>query len=188
MRKTLFRAAIVACAAVSAAVAIQLPSATAAPPESTGAGLASFEGKTVDLRQGWGDAQSCVVQADARTECFRTDQEANAAVGYDRTKDPAVLSGVEPLAAFDCADGWLCLYEDINGEGRRLIFNDEFWHNLDDWGFARKTSSWRNRQSSVFCADKGQLGDGAGGVLTLESCARASQMGSWNDRAIHVHG
>ncbi|RZS31235.1 peptidase inhibitor family I36 [Herbihabitans rhizosphaerae] len=183
--KTWFQASI-ATTALLAGFALGTPSATAATPTgSTEPGAtASFEGKRLDLkRQGWGQAQSCVVFSRARTDCFRSNEEANRAIGYDRTKE--VRQGLTTTADFDCARDWLCLFEHAEGRGRRLIFNEDVWHNLADWDFANKTSSWRNR---MFGWDDGILGDGKGHVLILESGARAAYMGGWNDAAVHVHG
>jgi hypothetical protein len=44
---------------------------------------------------------------------------------------------------------------------------------------------WRNNQG---CGDSAILGDGAGHLLTLGACSYSSQMGSWNDSAVDVHG
>jgi Peptidase inhibitor family I36 len=109
--------------------------------------LATYRGKAIDLKKGWGNAKACNVISRSEVRCYDTYQEADAAVGDDpSTAEAGVLS--TPA----CASGWLCLYEHINGGGRRLIFNDDYWHGLRDYGFENKTSSYRNRQG---CSDWG---------------------------------
>lgn len=179
-----------ACLAVTGLFASGMPASAEAsmagvPLRSQGV----IEGKVLDLRQGWGEAQSCIVHADKRAECYETAAEADAALGYDPALDTFSTAG-----DMDCANGWICLWQFSNGDGRRLIFNDEYWHTLADWGFARTTSSWRNNQGGGpfnNCTgndDPGALGDGAGGVLSLGDCTMARNMGVWDNRAVHVHG
>lgn len=127
--------------------------------------------------------QSCVVYAPRNYECFSSNAEANdAADRYSGHKTPQTYQN----GAFDCAWGWLCLYGSPGGNGRRLIFSDERWHKLDDYGFGGKVKSWRNNQ---LCPDDGLLGDGAGGTLLVEGCGRAAAMDPyWSNAAIYVHG
>lgn len=185
MRKMLLRAAIVASAAIAVAIAVQ--PAVSAEPDPAGVGLAAFEGTTLDLRKGWGDAQSCVVFSATHIECFRTDAEANKRVGG--TAKAGNTSGkFEPLAN-DCPNFWECIWEHINFEGRRLIFNEEQWHNLYDWGFAHMTSSWANRMACTLpWDDAGAIKDDWGNQLQLGDCTSASQMGGWNDQAVGIIG
>ncbi|WP_226361022.1 peptidase inhibitor family I36 protein [Pseudonocardia sp. ICBG1142] len=130
-----------------------------------------------------GSGQSCVVYAPKQYECFSNNAEANAAAdAHSGNRTPQEYQG----GAFDCAWGWLCLYGSTGGNGRRLIFSDEHWHRLDDYGFGGKVKSWRNNQ---LCPDDGMLGDGVGGVLVLEGCGRTAAMDPyWSNAAIHVHG
>jgi hypothetical protein len=186
MRKMLLRAAIVAGAAIMAGIALQ-PSASA-EPEPSGVGLATFEGKTIDLRNGWGDAQVCVVFSTTNTECFSTAAEADKKVGYSPATDTAPgAAGIQ--ASGDCPWGWECIWADINFTGRRLQFSEEMWHNLYDWGFAHQTSSWYNRMAcGLPWDDAGAIMNDAGNQLQLGDCSLASQMGGWNDQAVGITG
>src|SRR6266540_4029584 len=125
------------------ALAVITGNAQAKPPaEPSGGRAASFHGGSIDLTNGWGEAQSCVVFGPSDTRCYATHAEADTVLGYSRATDPlandAARQGLDPAAIPACASGWLCLFEHTNGGGRRLIFNDEYFHWLDDWGFSRK--------------------------------------------------
>lgn len=47
-------------------------------------------------------------------------------LGYDRVSDQAARTA----QAASCPSGWLCLYDGLDGTGRRLQFRDEYWNNL----------------------------------------------------------
>ncbi|RKR88431.1 peptidase inhibitor family I36 [Micromonospora pisi] len=163
-----------------------------ATPEGPTRGVATFQGTVIDLKDGWWGAQSCVVWAGRRAECFATHEEADVLLGYSRQADALYQEGARSsggagsLAVPACASGWLCLYEHANGGGRRLIFSDEYWHYLSEWGFDRQTSSWRNNQGS---ADVGHLSlYNSGSVYNCGSRSYANSMGSANDQAYAVWG
>lgn len=134
---------------------------------------AKYGSTTIDLQHGWSTARSCVV-TQAQATCYASNAEADAAIGAAPTASLAIPA---------CASGWLCLYQDANGGGRRLIFQSEGWQSLVPYGFERQTSSWFNNQR---CSDAAILGDGRGGVLNLGDCAYGASMGSWDNRAVDV--
>lgn len=162
----------------------------AAPAVADGAGVATFHGRSVDLSNGWGKARSCVVFSAADTRCYASNAEADEAVGYTRASDPLVArtaaadGDVAAAAIPACASGWLCLYEHVNGGGRRLIFQSGYWQALSKWGFEYQTSSWRNNQ---YWGDWGYLRTSRG-TLNLSPGTYASQMGWYNDTATMVQG
>jgi hypothetical protein len=122
--------------------------ASAAPADTRrGAGPqnARFDGRSIDLSKGWGNAQSCVVLT-PEVRCFTTHAEADAFLGYDRASDQVART----VQAASCPSGWLCLYNGLDGTGRRLLFRDEYWNNLWEYDFARKASSVWNDQG---CSD-----------------------------------
>ena len=202
IRKSLL--AIVAVATIAGSLGLS-PAAQAAPTSdnrapvapvaqtSDNAGVASFKGKQIDLADGWQGAQTCAVFSRTETRCYATQAEADKAVGYSRATDALYQeqlrkagSDAKLLAVPACANGWLCLYEHINGGGRRLIFSDEYWMQLADYGFNQQTSSWRNNQGS---SDQGHLSlYNLSSVYNCSANAYASQMGSYNDQAYAVWG
>ena len=60
-----------AAALLLAMPAISVAATTTSPPQSPPS-VAVFEGDLIDLSQGWGEAQACLVAQNARViECFR---------------------------------------------------------------------------------------------------------------------
>ncbi|GAA4474266.1 peptidase inhibitor family I36 protein [Phytohabitans houttuyneae] len=185
------RTIVVAVAVVMSAVG--LPQAAAASPAGgSRPGMATFQGRVIDLSKGWQGAQSCLVYAALDTRCFATRAEAEVALGYTRERDPLYQStwgsagplGV--LAAPSCPGGWLCLYEHTNGEGRALQFRDEYWQYLSNWNFAGRTSSWRNAQAGGDTGYLAMYNRSTAYVCTAGSYANS--MGSLNDQAFMVNG
>ncbi|GAA2406642.1 hypothetical protein GCM10010420_38350 [Streptomyces glaucosporus] len=167
----------VGAVALAAGLLTGAPSAAVAEPAATGA-VALYEGQRINLlKDGWRGAHTCVVTTAQDVDCYGTRGEADAALGHDGS------AGTKALP--DCARGWLCIFEHANGGGRRLIFNDEQWHDLDQYGFANRASSWRNNQSR---GDSGGLQMGNGQQIWLGAPEYSANLGSYNDRARWVHG
>jgi hypothetical protein len=180
-----------AIATATLGVLVTTGAAQAQPSGGHGA-LASFQGKTIDLSEGWQGAHTCAVFTADDIRCYSTAAAGEKATGYKRATDTVKLKAAEVGAAAvpACARDWLCLYEKKGGEGRRLIFKNERWQNLDDYGFDNKTSSWRNRQGVV---DWGRLaknknGDTSGWNIKLSANGYASQLGSKDNQASSVKG
>ncbi len=148
--------------------------------------IASYKGKTLNLTEdGWGDAESCVVHSKSDVRCYETIAEANAAV---RGTAP---SGVE-AAAWSCDLTWVCLYEHANGGGRRLQFNDDWWHDLYLYGFDRHVSSWRNMQGFGEWAELRDTSDKDGGcicTIRIDPGGTSQNLsGNQNDVMNHIYG
>ncbi|MEE1942150.1 peptidase inhibitor family I36 protein [Streptomyces sp. TRM 70361] len=162
---------------------------TAAAKSAPAGAVARYEGRKINLAEGWQGAHTCVVHTRQDIRCHSDAAGADAALGYRRAADPLVRRAASPRAAAAvpaCAGGWLCLYEHANGQGRRLIFNDEYWHNLYDYGFQNKTSSWRNTQSR---GDSGGLRmSDTQQQIWLGAPGYVSYIGIYNDKAYMVHG
>ncbi|SCL26927.1 hypothetical protein GA0074694_4660 [Micromonospora inyonensis] len=86
----------------------------------------------------------------------------------------------------------MCIYEHQNFGGRKLSFNDEFWHDLATWAFVDMATSFTNNQGGGLfgCSgsDSGILGDGAGDNLTMTDCTASANLGTYNDRTEDIHG
>ncbi|WP_349877097.1 peptidase inhibitor family I36 protein [Micromonospora sp. HUAS YX12] len=86
----------------------------------------------------------------------------------------------------------MCIYEHQNFGGKKLQFSDEYWHDLDNWAFQDKTTSFVNNQGGdpwgCSGSDSGTLGDGAGNNFHMGDCTASSNIGSYNDRAEDIHG
>jgi hypothetical protein len=180
--RKLHRALIAVIAPLALAIAgAPAAEAAAAPAEP---GRAVFGTTELNLAEGWGAARSCVVYSRTNVRCYATNDQADAALGYQASADPMVNGLVAAVPA--CASGWLCLYELTNGGGRRLQFRDEFWNYLSDYAFERKTSSWRNNQGS---SDTGHLS--LYNRTTPYTCGAntyALTMGAYDNQAYAVWG
>lgn len=121
--------------------------------------------------------------------CYDTTEAADRATGYNRATDPLAARaderGARALPA--CANDWVCLYQFTEGGGKRLIFSDEYWHNLDNYGFDNRTSSWRNNQSRD-SASLARYTDGTGTQVSLSGKSYASSLGTFDNKASAVHG
>lgn len=60
----------------------------------------------------------------------------------------AVDESVGALGTANCSPYYTCIYEHASYEGRRLTWKDCAFHDLSDFDFNDKTSSWHNNQSS----------------------------------------
>lgn len=165
----------------------------AASPSGAGRpGMATFQGRVIDLSKGWQGAQTCLVYSARDTRCFATHAEADELLGYSREADPLYRAALRSagsvgvLAVPSCSSGWLCLYADPNGGGRRLQFRDEYWQYLSTWDFDRQTSSWRNNQGS---SDVGHLSMyNRSTVYNCGANSYANTLGIHNDQAYAVWG
>ncbi len=168
-----------AIAMVCAAPAV----AVAAPAAGSGS-VATLNGRSFDLSRGWGDAQACVVFSRTVVKCYESTAQADAALGYKPAADPLVNG--RRAAAPACSSGWLCLYENTNGGGRRLQFRDEYWNYLSAYSFDRQTSSWRNAQGG---GDNGHLSlYNSSSVYLCGAGSYASSMGVYDNQAYAVWG
>ena len=189
---------VVTLLALLLAVAMAAPAMAAGQERRTpgATGQARFEGRTIDLQRGWGDAQTCVVwNADGETDCYRSQSAADAAVRRHDRPEVSTASGTRSMAlagdprgagdpgavqlASTCSD-WLYLYEHSGFSGRVLQFRDRsVYQDLANWGFANETSSFRVGSCGVAFRDAGwSLYPGWSGPG-----ATASSMASgWNDR------
>ncbi|GGK22845.1 hypothetical protein GCM10010124_14250 [Pilimelia terevasa] len=138
-----------ALAAVLGTVGVASASSTAesAGPEP---GMATFEGKLIDLRKGWGEARVCDVYSARDVRCFRTAGQAADGRGAGLASD---LGGIE-----DCPDGWLCIWAGGNHNGNMAKTQDDKPVDLANIGMRYNVGSWANKQ-----------GDSGGLVLTGNS-------------------
>jgi hypothetical protein len=152
--------------------------------------LASFRGETIDMSRGWKGAQSCIVFTKTRASCYPTHRQANAALGYSPALDLEIQAAkaIGAAAIPDCAYGWVCLYQYKNGGGKRLIFSDGYWHDLYNYGFNDKTSSWRNNKYWGDNAYLSQHTGGGGATRWLDSDSYVSDLGWFDNRVSAVQG
>lgn len=181
---------LLATALAATGVLLAGPASAAVTADSAAGGaVATLGQQKINLEQdGWGAAQSCVVYSTSSVRCFKTHAEADKALGYSRATDPMMAgrSEAQIQATPACASGWLCLYQDINGGGRRPIFSDYYWQNLNEYGFSDQTSSWRNNQGSSQWGWLARDEGGNGGQISISPNTYSSNLGAYNDWASSV--
>jgi hypothetical protein len=93
---------------------------------------------------------------------------------------------VVEIASFsECPDGWVCIWEHSNYEGRMLQFQDRgYWQDLSAYNFNDKASSWRNRINQD--ARLSEHSGGGGALLCMQPNSSSSSMGGWNDIASSI--
>lgn len=167
MRKALF-IVIVAFAAFS------VVPATAA---NAGSGArASFEGHTIDLGRGWGEATACAAIGDTTT-CFRTEAAMRK-----------WLAQTPPMSALMSGCYWsLTLHEHANYTGEVLYLAEQHvWINLTGYGFNDKTSSYYiGGCDSIFVEHANGIGSWYPGDTTAWASSAGMAPG-WNDRISSV--
>lgn len=109
--------------------------ATPYDPAAVDPGSAVFEGRNINLREGWAEAQACLVwDRDAVTECFRTEAEL-LDWGSQRGRRNGSRSRLGDRGAiFDLFD-----------QSRQVLYLSQrsTWINLSNCGFSDRTSSYR---------------------------------------------
>lgn len=171
------RAALaVAIATLLALLLPALASASAAPTSTADSSLATFEGRTIDLREGWGEARACSI-GPGQSICFRSESALDRHLASDRT--------MFPLAA--CSTS-VRLYSATGYGGSVLhLSNRGVWHNLSAFGFDNTTSSYKIGACSSTFAD-GSSGSGSYYPGSTSAGAQASTMSSgWDNRVSSVY-
>ncbi|WP_019901975.1 peptidase inhibitor family I36 protein [Salinispora arenicola] len=192
-RTKLIVSAVVAALGVTSFASPARSSPSSQAPRETS--LASFQGRTIDLSKSWEGAQACAVLSRTEVRCYASRKEEKADLA-SRARSVSASPGTGgPIGTLDwneCDDGWLCIYEHADFNGRKLSFNDEYWHVLDRWGFEDQTSSFTNNQGGGWfgCSgtDEGYLEDDARNYYLMHDCTAAAKMGSYNDKARNIKG
>jgi hypothetical protein len=152
-----------------------LGTATTAAADDGGPSLASFEGGTIDLRDGWGEAQACTSDGES-TACFRTEAEMQE-----------YLDGQGVAARLACTPS-VRLYTGISYTGSSINLTTRgTFINLSVYGFDNQTSSYKiGGCDSVFYDGA----SGSGSVYpgnTSAGAQLASMVTGWNDRISSIY-
>ncbi|MFG2029886.1 peptidase inhibitor family I36 protein [Streptomyces sp. NPDC048825] len=101
--------------------------------------IATYDGKKINLSEGWQGAQTCAQFSERDVRCYDSEAQFRADAGL-----PAVAkrAGAENAAA-TCGSGWTCLYEGYNSSGRKLQWSENGLYPLEGYGFRDKASSVR---------------------------------------------
>ena len=106
-----------------------------------------YDGKTIDLSEGWQGAHACSVVSTAEVRCFDTEQEMRDALVAAARIAPAVPTDqVAPASPAAAAETCVTLYADISMGGNSLSFvSTSGWVNLAPYGFDNDMESWVNQ-------------------------------------------
>jgi hypothetical protein len=168
-----------------------LTTALLAPPQTVGAApspsasIAQFEGGTIDLRNGWGEATACASDG-VNTECFRTEDELDQFLTAGETALP--LGPLVDLGIQSACATVLKLFSSPSFGGSVLALSTRFAViNLSTWSFSNVTSSYSvGACSSTFY-------DGANAVPpvypgnTSAGASAASMLAGWDNRISSVY-
>jgi hypothetical protein len=177
-------AAAVVALAVLTTPALAGPQPPAAPDHSS---FARFEGTLIDLSQGWGDAQACLVDKGAATvQCFRDRADLRARESQLETQAVPALSAVASLTATCSAP--LRLFADGSYGGRELDFYDRgYWQNLSVWGFDNQLSSYIVGGCGAYLADYANGGGSWYPGNTNAGHGEPVVTSGWNDRVSSIY-
>ena len=152
--------------------------------EARAPGTASFEGRTIDLSNGWGEAAACATDG-ATTRCFRSEADMDRFLAVDA---PAQLKTSEGATSFSGCSTALRLYDGSGFAGSVLnVSISGVWVNLSTYGFDNRTSSYRVGACSSYFAENAS-GGGAWYPGNTAAWAQASSMtAGWNDRVSSVY-
>ncbi len=159
--------------------------ATAAGAASSSGVIATYDGRKINLADGWQGAQACVVFTADDVRCYDSQSDIPDPLVAAAQSRPA--DGVVTAAACT-GSGFVTLYADIGMGGDSLSFasTSGVWTNLGPYGFNDDMESWTN---STGC--NALVADGTGGSgdrLSLAAHSSSSNVGtSWKNRASSIN-
>lgn len=145
--------------------------------------MATYHGETIDLAEGWEDAQICVEFAVDDVRCYENESE----LAEDAPE--ASLMGVR--SAYTCPFRYACVWDHVGHQGRRLQWQDRGRKQLSEWKFRdRVSSAYNNRQLYGFVLEDFRKGlphpkkvIGVTEHLPDLTKVRYPYGGNWNDKA-----
>ncbi|WP_327075637.1 peptidase inhibitor family I36 protein (plasmid) [Kitasatospora purpeofusca] len=176
-------------------------------------GLATSDGEATVLHRGqkvkistaWEQgAQACVEFAVGDNRCFDSTKDADlATAAFDATQSAAVAGKPAPTVGQaptvvtgtpSCSSGWVCLWSDINYDGRKLQWSAAGQKNLADWTFRDQASSACNGKTqggfTLYDARDFMLDPemiiGANGCVGNFTTVGYPYGGNWNDKADYI--
>jgi hypothetical protein len=161
---------------MTAVVGSAAPHVSAADPEGV---LASFEGTTINLQDGWGAARACTSDG-VVTTCYRSE------AALDRATAVAAQSiEMTPLAA--CASS-LRLYRSTSYGGSVLQLTARgTFINLSSFGFSNDTSSYRVGACSASFYDGSSGGAPTYPGSTSANASATSMVTGWDNRVSSIY-
>jgi hypothetical protein len=187
-RLAIFAVALLSCmTTTSSALAIEdqsTPAGENGPIAPSSIAIARYEGRTIDLRDGWGTAAACYVDDHATTTCFRTEDQMDAFIAEAETPRSS-FSNWKRLV--DCGST-LRLYDAISYGTPVLGISLRFAViNLSTLGFDNRTTSYKVGACTATMWDGAS---GSGSVYPGNTSAGAqspNMVTGWNNRIGSVY-
>lgn len=142
--------------------------------------IATYDGHTINLTEGWGSARACAVLARTDTRCFDSETEMRDALTAAARK----AAPSHTATPFACGGSgiFVTLYADAGLSGRSLSFESTSgFINLAPWGFDNDMESWSNDTGCAALVAENTAGGGA--VLSLAAHSSATVATTWKNRA-----
>lgn len=172
MKKTLMAFAALAVGVL----ALAAPSAAAA--DDSNPSIAHFEGRKIDLRDGWEQAKACTSDGEV-TNCFRSERAMDQFLQGASTQEASTMAS--------CATS-VRLYNSVNYGGTVLnLYSQSVWLNLSSYGFSDMAESFRIGACAAYLAD-GTNGSGSWFPGSTAAGTSNPDMGStWRNRVSSVY-
>ena len=166
--------AFIACASWSGTTAV-------AAAASRGV-IASFEGGSINLADGWGEATACTSDS-VTTQCYRTEAEMDAATNT-ASSTSVRRAAIVPLIS--CASA-LKLYRSTSFTGAVLQLTSRgTFINLSSFGFDNDTSSYQVGACSSSFYDGASGGTPLYPGTTTANSSASSMLAGWDNRVSSV--
>jgi hypothetical protein len=160
------------------------PLATAGEAAAGDGALALYEGRLIDLSDGWDGATACAVLSELDVRCYDSEAEMRDELTALARRD----LGDDMLLSSSCggSSSFTTLYDDVNFGGASLSFaSTSGWVNLSSYGFDNRMESWVNDRDCNATVADGTLGGGA--QLTLAANGSSSNVGTdWKNKASSI--
>jgi hypothetical protein len=175
----IYRLIRTALAGVAVLAVLAGPGVASGAAGSASPSLALFEGRTIDLSQGWEQAQACLVAPGAGiAECYRSREALHA-------REAQLVGSSLMLAA--CSSP-LRLYADIYYGGRELALYDRgYWQNLSTWSFDNQLSSYKVGACGARLAENANGGGAWYSGGTSAGAWEPFMLSGWDNRVSSIY-
>jgi len=168
-----------------ALVAILITAGPASSAEAADGVQATFEGRTIDLANGWGPARACAT-IDEHTECFRNEAAMDRWITSEG--DAAAQQSEDGVGALASCSSSLRLYDGTSYTGQILYLSTRsLWINLSGYGFDNLTSSYRIGACGAYLAENASGGGSWYPGNTSAGASASSMVTGWNNRVSSVY-
>jgi hypothetical protein len=148
-----------------------------------GASIATFEGRQIDLRKGWGNATACTSDG-VFTTCFRTEAQLDQYLGESSVAARSALDGFGIESVCSTA---LKLYTGASFGGSVLSLSTRSTIiNLSTFGFDNQTSSYQVGACNATFYDGANAGTPIYPGSTVAGASTTSMVSGWDNRVSSV--